>query len=73
MKSGDLSLGAAQLADAFKTLRRKWTETTEVWHDPVQRDFEEQYLAPLEPAVTGAAQAIARLGTVFAQARQECQ
>ena len=72
MNAVDMNAGAAKLHLAAKLLRQRWDEATEHWDDAARRHFEEQYLAPLDPAVITMLEAIGRLGQVFIKAQDEC-
>jgi hypothetical protein len=72
MRRGDLSIVASSLHHAMKTLRFQWDETQDVWNDSVRRQFEEQYLVPLEPRVSTMLKAVNRLSQIFARASEEC-
>jgi hypothetical protein len=72
MRRGDLSIISSSLHFALKTLRIRWDETSEIWNDSVRVNFEETYLAPLEPQVVITLKAINRLAQVLARANEEC-
>lgn len=72
MKPGDLVTGTGRLHESMKSLRLRWNETQEVWDDVRRREFEAQYLTPLESQLTSTLEKMRRLAQVFAQARQEC-
>lgn len=72
MRRGDLSIVASSLHHAMKSLRVRWDQTQEIWNDSVRRQFEEEYLVPLEPQVTTTLKAINRLSQVFSRASEEC-
>jgi hypothetical protein len=72
MRRGDLSIVASSLQHAMKTLRARWDMTQEVWNDSVRRQFEEQYLVPLEPQVMTTLKAVNRLSQIFSRASEEC-
>jgi hypothetical protein len=62
-----------KLVYAGRKLRLRWDETTLEWNDVVSRDFERQYLEPLEPKLVAAAQAIERLAEILDKAEKECR
>ncbi len=72
MKPGDLSTAAGQIQDALTVLRARWSETATLWTDRQRRDFEGDYLAPLEPQVMLALERMSRLSQMIYQARHEC-
>ena len=67
-----LDTGRYQLYAALKTLRERWDETLQVWHDAIRRDFAEDYWDPLEQRVQSALSAIDRLAQVIIRAKEEC-
>jgi len=73
MKIADLTTGSAKIASAFASLRVRWEDTKEHWHDDNRRRFEENYLEPLEPQVVAALEAIGRLAEVLSRAERECE
>ncbi|HEY5311700.1 MAG TPA: hypothetical protein VIK18_04250 [Pirellulales bacterium] len=72
MRRGDLSIVASSLQHAMKSLRFRWDETQDVWNDSVRRQFDEQYIVPLEPQVSTTLKAVNRLSQIFARASEEC-
>ena len=72
MRRGDLSIISSSLHFAAKTLRIRWDDTQQVWNDAIRQNFEETYLAPLEPQVVITLKAINRLAQVLARATEEC-
>jgi hypothetical protein len=73
MKSGDLVTGPAKLQKAWKKLHARWEETKQQWHDPVSQQFEENYLAALEPQVVATLQRMRTLAAALAAARNDCE
>lgn len=72
MKPGDLTTGAAKLNKAWKKLRMRWEATKPAWHDSVSREFEEKYLAPLEPQIDATLQRMRALAASLAAAQHDC-
>ena len=72
MKPGDLSTGAAKLNKSWKKLRLRWEETAVHWQDQVSRDFEENYLAPLEPQITKTLERMRSLAAALTAAQNDC-
>ncbi|MGD9648782.1 MAG: hypothetical protein AB7U73_23930 [Pirellulales bacterium] len=64
--------GKAKLRHAAQKLRLAWEEAQTGWNDAVSRDFERDYLDPLEPRIAAALRAIDQLGEVLTRAEQEC-
>jgi hypothetical protein len=56
----------------MKTLVVRWEETKESWNDPVSRDFEANFWAPLESQVPLTLRAIDRLDQVLLRVKQDC-
>jgi hypothetical protein len=67
-----LSVGTTKLRDALEALDARWQDTRKRWSDVVRQDFEENYLAPVEPDVRAALRAMDRLAQVLLKLRQEC-
>lgn len=67
-----MSAGANRLTYTWKTLRAAWDEVAATWKDQVARDFEAQYLAPLEDRVHATARAMDKLAEVLERAKREC-
>ena len=72
MRIADYTTGAAKIRDSIKTLRVRWEETKQHWHDAIARDFEEKHLAPLEPEIMMTMERLARLSQAVVSADQEC-
>jgi len=67
-----LHTGSSKLGLALKTLRLRWTETVEHWHDPVSQAFELNHFIPLERQILSTLRAVDRLAQVLDQAKHEC-
>ena len=67
-----LDTGRYQLYAALKTLRERWQDAKETWHDAVEQKFTEDVWEPLEQHVQAALSAIDRLAGVVARAKQDC-
>jgi hypothetical protein len=72
MKPGDLTSGSTKLHKAWKKLRLRWESTQREWHDAVSREFEEKYLAPLEPQIDATLQRMRTLSAALAAAQHDC-
>ena len=68
----NVNAGAAKLELALKTFRTTFAAVDPQWTDVARRDFQETYLAPMEPNVRNMLDAIARLADVFAAAERQC-
>jgi hypothetical protein len=71
MKVGDIHSGAVKLEQAMRVLMLRWEQTKELWHDSASKNFEDRYLADLEPQVKVIVEAAARLTEVLDRAQQE--
>jgi len=72
MKPGDVTSGSAKLDKAFKKLLARWEATKLQWHDSVSDEFEERYLATLEPQIVATLQRMRSLAGVLTTAQHEC-
>jgi hypothetical protein len=63
---------AAKLENALKAFRTTFSGVDQQWSDVARRDFEETYLAPMEPHVHQMISVIGRMVTVLASASAEC-
>jgi hypothetical protein len=72
MNPGDLATGSAKLQKAWKKLQARWEATKEQWHDPVSQQFEETYLAVLEPQLLSTLQRMRTLAAATSSAKSEC-
>ena len=68
-----MTTGIIQLQESFKALRLRWEETKLIWEDQVQRQFEDEFLAPLETQVRTTHQAMEHLAQLINAALQDCQ
>jgi hypothetical protein len=73
MKPGDLSTSAAKLQKSWKKLHARWEATKEQWHDPVSQQFEETYLATLEPQIVATLGRMRSLEAALSAARSDCE
>ncbi|MBN2129002.1 MAG: hypothetical protein JW741_05870 [Sedimentisphaerales bacterium] len=62
----------AKLVQAAKKLRREWAQVQEMWRDENCRQFEKNYMEPLEADVRAAVVAFERVGTMLHNAQQDC-
>ena len=72
MRAWDFNTGAANLEMAMDSLQAAWSEATDDWTDQRSRDFEREYLAPLEPAFRRTLDSIHRLAQVLTRAERDC-
>jgi hypothetical protein len=68
-----LSTGAGKLELAMKSLRVTLSAVEVQWTDQAHRQFHEEHLAPIEPAVRRMFDEIARMGEAIAAAERDCQ
>ena len=67
-----LATSRARLQGALKELRAQWDQARTKWDDPMSREFEKRYLAPLEPIVRNTISAMDKMDAILAQARRDC-
>jgi len=63
---------AAKLGLAMEALQHARASTTSQWDDAMRRAWEQEYLAPLEPKVRRALDAMRHLAEVLSKAEREC-
>jgi hypothetical protein len=73
MRIVDLTSGATKLRLAMETLQAVWRDTADVWRDAAALEFQENYLAALEPRVKAALEAVNRLSLTLARGQRECE
>lgn len=66
------NIAQANLIDALKQLRIKWSRIRETWQDDAAVRFEKQVIDPLEPAIAKAARAVEHVAETMHQIRREC-
>jgi hypothetical protein len=62
-----------QLGKGIKDLLARWADTKMDWDDANSRDFEKNFLAPLEQDLKGAIGAMDVMGQLLHQARRDCE
>jgi hypothetical protein len=67
-----LSSSRNRLSASLKELMACWEQARSQWDDPMSQDFEQQYLALLEPKLRNTLTAMEKLEAVLARARHEC-
>jgi hypothetical protein len=72
MRDWDLTAGMAKLELAMHSLGAAGSEVAKSWSDQTNREFQETYLAPLEPMTRTVFDAIRRLAEVLACAERQC-
>jgi hypothetical protein len=63
--------GIVQLNDALKNLRAHWEQVQLYWKDPVQREFERDFLVTLEAHVAAALQGMEQVANLISNAEQD--
>jgi hypothetical protein len=72
VKHSDLGSVISKLDAAEDAMDAGFSSVEKEWIDAVRREFEEKYLATIEPSVKKMVDAIARLATVLANAEHQC-
>jgi hypothetical protein len=67
-----LDTGRYQLYSTWKTAKEKWDLFQESWNDPIRRQFEEKFWAPVQPLILRTLSAIDKLSQEIIQMRREC-
>ncbi|MEX2218137.1 MAG: hypothetical protein WD749_05200 [Phycisphaerales bacterium] len=67
-----VAVAKANLADALKKLRQRWDRAREHWDDETARQFQRDYIDPLESRVVAAAKALEHVSEMMATVRREC-
>jgi hypothetical protein len=72
VKHSDLGSVISKLEAAEDAMDAGFAGVEKEWADAVRREFEENYLATIEPNVKKMVDAIARLATVLTNAEHQC-
>jgi len=67
-----LSVGRTKLLTALKTLHVRWDRTRRHWNDRVAKDFEKQFIAPLEGKVRNGVSAMEHMYQLVEEAKRDC-
>jgi hypothetical protein len=67
-----LNVAKANLIDALKTLRIRWDKAKDSWDDDTRRQFEQDFIAPLESKILAAAKGLDHVSELIAKAQREC-
>jgi len=62
----------AKLIQAAKKLMADWQQVKEAWRDENCRQFDKNYMSPLESSIRAAALAMERMETMIDGAQQDC-
>jgi len=68
-----LHTGQANMRKASKDLAVRWGEVRSVWRDDIAKKFEDQYIHSLLRELRVAQEAMANMGSVITQIRQDCE
>ena len=67
-----MSAGSGRLHHAIQALKTEWENAGDGWNDKVRRDFEKDYMLPLDTQVNGTVRAMQELDEVLIKMRREC-
>ena len=67
-----LSVAKANLMDAMKILRLRWDRARASWDDAAARQFEQEFIAPLDAKILAAAKGLDQVADLTAQVRRDC-
>jgi uncharacterized protein YukE len=68
----NLNVAKAQLMDALKQLRARWSVVQEAWDDETRRRFEAEFIEPLEKKVLAAAKGLDQVSELISAVRRDC-
>ncbi len=71
-RPGNLLSGLQRLKRATRDLQACWEETRETWDDQAARDFQQQHLEPILPALRLVMAATSELDDIFRRAIRDC-
>ena len=72
MKRADFTTPSANLKEAYDNLEIAWAAAKELWSDDVARNFEDNYMDHVRPAVRATLHAVGRLSNSLQIAVGEC-
>ena len=67
-----LSVGRTKIITSLKDLKARWEKIGLHWNDPVSRQFEKEFLDPLEGKARAAVGAMEHLGDLIYKAKRDC-
>lgn len=67
-----VAVAKANLADALKQLRQRWSKVRTQWDDDAARRFQREVIDPLEPAIAAACKALDHVGDLAHAAQRDC-
>lgn len=65
--------GSGMLTDSVRALWRQWRECRQSWGDQNAQRFEDEFVAPVDPAARQALEAMEQLKTAADEARRACE
>ena len=65
--------GRGQLNKALRELVMRWHDAKMVWDDAVSREFEKDFVGPLELTLRQAMGAMDHMAAVLQQAKRDCE
>jgi hypothetical protein len=68
-----LNVGRTKLVTSLKHLRGRWERVQRDWNDPVRREFEQQFVDPLEGKIRAAVNAMEHMHDLATKARRDCE
>lgn len=68
-----LAVPQSKLSDAYELMLVQWSQAKETWRDDARRQFEEDFIDPVGPAVKQAISAMSSMGEHIATVRHMCQ
>jgi hypothetical protein len=67
-----VSTSRTRLVSSLKELLGRWDRVRAQWDDPVRREFEAEFIAPLDGKVRSGVSAMERMQELLDRARKEC-
>lgn len=67
-----INVAKANLMDAVKQLRVRWSHVCSQWDDAARRQFEKDFLDPLDARVLHAIKGLDHVSELHDRARREC-
>lgn len=68
-----LATSRTNLVSSLKTLQLKWDKVRAVWDDPVAREFEQEFVAPLEGKIRSCVSAMEQMHELLSKVRRDCE
>jgi hypothetical protein len=68
-----MSAHSGRLHHAIRHLREQWDIATDTWDDPASREFEKNYIVPLEQNCKSAITGMEKLSEVLGRIRSQCK